>query len=327
MKAMVFDAPGDEVVLHPRDVDSPVPAANEVRIAVEATAINRADLLQRLGKYPPPKGASEILGLECSGTIAELGSDVSGWNVGERVMALLPGGGYAEEAVVDAGSLMPMPESMSFEEAAAVPEVFLTAFLNIFLIGEAKRESRVLVHGGSGGVGTAAILLCREAGAPVWVTAGTAEKCDRCGELGAKPINYRTEQFEDVIIRETAGRGVDVILDPIGGSYLSRDLACLAVDGTIVVIASMGGRESMLDMSKVLGKRARIIGSTLRNRTVERKAATVRALLEQFGPALEEGRLRPIVDRVLPLQSAAEAHRLMNEGSHFGKIVLKVRDA
>ncbi|HEX6085837.1 MAG TPA: NAD(P)H-quinone oxidoreductase, partial [Thermoanaerobaculia bacterium] len=276
----------------------------------------RADLLQRAGRYPPPPGASEILGLECAGVVAEIGADVRGWSVGDRAMALLAGGGYAEEVVVDSGSAMHVPDALSDEEAAALPEVFLTAFLNLFLLARLQEGESVLIHGGGSGVGTAATTLAKLAGARVLVTAGSAEKCAQCLAHGADvAINYREEDFVE------RARGVHVILDHIGARYLPRDLEALATGGRIVIIGSMGGeRMAELDVVKLLGKRAQVIGSTLRSRSVADKAAIVAAFVERFLP-----RVRPVVHAVLPLERAEEAHALMESSDHFGKIVLGVR--
>lgn len=297
------------------EAPSPALGPNDLRIAVYATSVNRADLLQRAGRYPPPPGASPILGLECAGVVSEVGAEVRGWEVGDRAMALLAGGGYAEEVVVDAGSAMHVPEGMSLEEAAAVPEVFLTAFLNLFLLARLEAGQSVLIHGGGSGVGTAATTLAKLAGARVLVTAGSAEKCAQCLSHGADvAINYREEDFVE------RARGVNVILDHIGARYLARDLEALAVDGRIVVIGGMGGeRVASLDVVALLGKRAQIIGSTLRSRSVADKAAIVAAFVPRFLP-----RVRPVVHAVLPLERAEEAHALMESSQHFGKIVLDV---
>jgi putative PIG3 family NAD(P)H quinone oxidoreductase len=293
------------------DVPEPIAGPNDVRISVRATAVNRADLLQAAGHYPPPAGASEILGLECAGVIA---------GTSERVMALLPGGGYAEEVTVDRGSVMRVPDALSDEEAAAVPEVFLTAFLNIFMLARAREGETVLIHGGGSGVGTAATTLCKLAGMRVIVTAGSDEKCTRCLEHGADlAINYKTEDFAE------KARGANVILDHIGARYLARDLDALAMDGRIVIIGSMGGqRAAEIDVATILGKRAQILGSTLRSRRAEEKAAIVAAFLTRFGHDLDAGRIRPVIYKVLPLERAEEAHRLMAASEHFGQIVLSV---
>ena len=313
------------IVIHNAHLDlgettPPALGADDLRIAVRATAVNRADLLQAAGRYPPPPGASPILGLECAGVVTELGANVHGWAVGDRAMALLPGGGYAEEVVVHAGSAMHVPDALTDEEAGALPEVFLTAFLNLFLLAQLREGESALIHGGGSGVGTAATTLCKLAGVRVLVTAGSPEKCARCLEHGADAaIDYRAEDFVE------KARGVNVILDHIGAPYLPRDLEALATDGRIVIIGSMGGqRTAEIDVSQLLMKRARVIGSTLRARAVEEKAAIVSAFLERFGADLTAGRIRPVVHTVLPLARAEEAHRLMEASDHFGKIVLRV---
>ncbi|MFL6248561.1 MAG: NAD(P)H-quinone oxidoreductase [Thermoanaerobaculia bacterium] len=298
----------------------PTLGPDDLRIALRATSVNRADLLQAAGHYPPPPGASPILGLECAGVVAEVGANVRGWSVGDRAMALLPGGGYAEEVTVHAGSAMRVPDALSDEEAAAIPEVFLTAFLNLFLLAVVREGESVLIHGGGSGVGTAATTLCKLAGVRVFVTAGSPEKCVRCLEHGADvAIDYRAEDFVE------KARGVNVILDHIGARYLPRDLEAIAIGGRIVIIGSMGGqRTADIDVMQLLGKRAQIIGSTLRARPVESKAAIVSAFLERFGADLEAGRIRPVIHTVMPLDRAEEAHRLMETSEHFGKIVLRV---
>lgn len=300
------------------DAPSPSMGPNDLRIAVRATAVNRADLLQREGRYPPPSGASELLGLECAGVVSEVGANVSGWNIGERVMALLAGGGYAEEVVVDAGSAMHVADDLSDAEAAALPEVFLTAYLNLFLIARLRDGETVLIHGGGSGVGTAATTLAKLAGARVLVTAGSAEKCARCLEHGADvAIHYREEDFVE------RARGANVILDHIGARYLPRDLDAIAVDGRIVVIGSMGGeRIAEIDVGKLLMKRVQLTGSTLRARTADEKRTIVESFVNRFG-----GQVRPIVHTVLPLERADEAHQLMASSKHFGKIVLTVSAA
>jgi len=302
------------------DVPPPALGPDDLRIAVRATAVNRADLLQREGHYPPPPGASDILGLECAGVVMEVGENVHGWARGDRVMALLPGDGYAEEVVVHAGSVMRVPHSLSDVEAAAIPEVFLTAFLNIFMLARASAGESVLIHGGGSGVGTAATTLCKLAGLRVLVTAGSDEKCALCLAHGADvAINYRTEDFAE------KARGVNVILDHIGARYVPRDLDALAVDGRIVLIGSMGGqRAAELDFATLLGKRAQIIGSTLRSRSAEEKAAIVSAFVIRFFADLEAARIRPVIYKTLPIGQADEAHRLMAASEHFGKIVLTV---
>jgi putative PIG3 family NAD(P)H quinone oxidoreductase len=328
MRAILIREPGGEDVLALGDVPSPPLGPGDVRIRVTATAVNRADLMQRQGMYPPPPGASDVLGLECAGTIAEIGPEARGFTVGDRVMALLPGGGYAEEATVHHGSVLRVPDAMSDEEAGAFPEVFLTAFSNIFMPGLGALRSReaVLVHGGGGGVGTAAIMLCREAGHPCFVTVGSDDKARRCEALGATAaINYKTDDFAEIVKARTNGAGVGVVLDHIGAKYLAKNLSALAIGGRLVEIGLMGGAQSELNLALMLLRRLSIIGSTLRSRSVDEKAAIVSGFRDRFGHSLAAGRLAPVIHTVLPLERAADAHRLMKASEHFGKIVLKVR--
>jgi tumor protein p53-inducible protein 3 len=317
--------PGDETQFRLAEVPDPVAGPQDLLIKVHCTAINRADLLQRQGLYPPPPGASEIIGMECSGEVIEVGREVSGWRVGERAMALLPGGGYAEKAVVHHGSAMHVPRLLGDEEAGALPEVFLTAFLNLFMLAGISAGQSALIHGGGSGVGTAAVTLLREAGARSIVTAGSAEKCEQCLRLGADvAINYNDGPFAPKVKSATSGRGVDVVLDCIGGAYLAPNLEVLAQGGRLVLIGLMKGARAEIDLALVMRRHLQIIGSTLRTRSVEAKAGIVDAFIERFGQALESGAVRPIVDCVLPLAQVAEAHRRMQASTHFGKIVLRV---
>lgn len=327
MRAIVVREPGDETVLQLGEAPAPSIGRGDVRIRVMATAVNRADLLQRQGLYAAPPGTSPILGLECAGTVAEVGTDVRTMRPGDRVMALLPGGGYAEEAVVDQGSVIPVPDLLSDDEAGAWPEVFLTAFSNLFMegLGALRSGESALVHGGGGGVGTAAIALMKEAKQPCYVTVGSPEKAARCLELGAAAaIDYRTEDIAGRVKALTGGRGVDVVLDHIGARYLATNLASLAVGGRLVEIGLMGGAQTEINLAELLLRRLAVIGSTLRSRSPSEKAEIVGVFRARFGAALGAGRLRPIIDRVLPLAEAAEAHRLMKSSAHFGKIVLRV---
>ncbi|MGI9591667.1 MAG: NAD(P)H-quinone oxidoreductase [Myxococcota bacterium] len=325
MQAIVFDAPGDESVLRLGEVPEPPLGAGEVRLAVAACAVNRADLLQRQGHYPPPPGASELLGLECAGRVLEVGEGVSGWRPDDRAMALLAGGGYAEQVVVHAGSLLPVPAGLSLEQAAALPEVYLTFFLTVFQLGGLGAGDAVLVHGGGSGIGTACTQLAKLSGATVVATAGSDEKCRRCLELGADAaVNYREGDFVAGAREATGGRGVDVVLDSIGAPYLEKNLAALDVGGRLVLIGLMGGAKAEINLGALLARRLQVIGSTLRARPVEEKAALVEAFLARFGADLEKGALAPVVDRVLPLAEAAAAHRAMKASEHFGKIVLRV---
>jgi tumor protein p53-inducible protein 3 len=325
MKAIIIDHPGDESVLKSGEIDDPVPAAADLLITVRCAALNRADIMQRQGFYPPPPGAPDTLGLECAGIVAAVGAEVKGWRIGDRVMALLPGGGYAEKAVVNFGSAMHVPDGLSDEEAAAMPEVYLTAFLNLFMIAGVKAGQSVLIHGGGSGVGTASIQLLGEAGARSIVTAGSDAKCQQCLKFGADvAINYNAGPFTPQVKTATNNRGVNVILDSIGAAYLSANLEALAQGGALVLIGMMKGVKTEVDLSIVLRRHLRIYGSTLRTRPAAEKAQIVSAFLERFGAALEAGRLRPPIYKVLPLEQAVEAHRMMQASEHFGKIVLRL---
>lgn len=325
MIAVTVLKPGDETQLKLGDVPDPTPGPRDLLIRVRCAALNRADLMQRQGMYPPPPGASEILGMECAGEVIEVGREVRGWQVGDRAMALLPGGGYAQKAVVDYGSAMHVPAALSDEEAAAMPEVFLTAFLNLFMLGEVSAGQSALIHGGGSGVGTAAITLLGQSGARSIVTAGSAEKCERCLKMGADvAINYNDGPFAPKVKSATNGRGVDAILDCVGGAYLGQNLEALAQGGRLVLIGLMKGARAEVDLAAVLRRHLRLIGSTLRSRSVEEKAGIINAFLKRFGPALDSGSIRPTIDCVLPMAQVAEAHRRMQSSVHFGKIVLRI---
>ena len=325
MIAVTLLKPGDETQLKLAEVPDPAPGPRELLIRVRYTALNRADLMQRQGMYPPPPGASEILGMECAGEVIDVGPEVKGWRVGDRAMALLPGGGYAQKAVAHQGSAMHVPTALSDEEAGGLPEVFLTAFLNLFMFGEIKAGQSALIHGGGSGVGTAAIALLRQAGARSIVTAGSAEKCERCLQLGADvAINYNDGPFAPKVKAATSGRGANVILDCIGGAYLAPNLEAMAQGGRLVLIGLMKGARAEIDLATVLRRHLRIEGSTLRTRSVEEKARIVEAFVARFGAALESGAVRPAIDCVLPMGQVAEAHRRMQSSAHFGKIVLRV---
>ncbi len=324
MRAIVVDEPGDENALQLKDVEAPDLGPGDLRIGVVAAGVNRADLMQRQGFYPPPPGASPIIGLECSGEVLETGSDVKGFKVGDRVMALLAGGAYAEQVVVDAGSAIHVPDAFSMEEAAVFPEVYLTVFLNVFRLAGLPKGGAALVHGGGSGIGTASIQLVKASGGKIIVTAGSDEKCARCRELGADvAVNYREGDFVAGAKQATDGRGVDVVLDSIGAPYLAQNLKALDVGGRLVLIGLMGGAKAEIGLGELLVRRLQIIGSTLRARPVGEKADIVREFLERFGSEIGSS-LRPIVDRVMPLDQVAEAHRIMKASTHFGKIVLKV---
>ena len=325
MKAVTITAPGEADVLSLAEVDDPRPAEGEVVVAVAASAVNRADLMQRRGFYDPPAGASPYPGLECSGTIAELGAGVSGWAVGDRVCALLSGGGYAERVAVPSGQLLPVPRGIDLVEAAALPEVACTVWSNVFMTAGLRREETLLVHGGSSGIGTMAIQLAKALGATVAVTAGTREKLDRCAELGADIlVNYREDDFVERVREATGGRGADVILDNMGAKYLSRNVDTLATSGRLVVIGFQGGRAAEIDLGTMMSKRAAVIVTSLRARPLAEKATIVAGVREHVWPLLDDGSVRPVVDSTFPLARVADAHRLMESSTHIGKILLVV---
>jgi putative PIG3 family NAD(P)H quinone oxidoreductase len=307
-------------------VEEAVPSAGtgEILIAVHAAGVNRADLLQRAGKYPPPAGESSVLGLEVAGIVESVGEGVQEWRTGDRVCALLAGGGYAQYVVVPAGQVMPIPRALTFAEAAAIPEAFITAYANLFVEGDLQEGERLLVHGGSSGVGTAAIQLATLAGARVGCTVGNAEKASRCLELGASfVVNYRERDFEPAF-REWSPEGVDLILDIVGKEYFERNLALLARSGRLVEIATMSGACAEIDLALLMRKRARVIGSVLRSRSTAEKAGLVAGFVERFSHSFEAGDLKPIVDSIYPLERANEAHARMKTSAHIGKIVLSL---
>ncbi len=325
MRAIEVVGTGESATLRLAEVPDPQPANGELRIAVAAAGVNRADLLQRRGLYPPPPGASEVLGLECAGRVVELGEGVAGWRPGDRVMALLTGGGYAEQVVVPAACAMPVPDLLGDTEAGGLPEVFLTAYLNLFLLGGLEAGHTALVHGGSGGVGTAAIALCRLAGARVLVTAGSPDRCSRCRDLGAEhAFDHTAGDWRPGVLDATGGRGVEVVLDCIGAPYLEPNLGVLRTGGRLVLIGLMGGITAEISLRTVLSKRLTVIGSTLRARPTDEKGRIVQSFLGRFGDDIARGSLAPEVGRVFPLAEADAAHRLMSERGHFGKIVLTV---
>jgi putative PIG3 family NAD(P)H quinone oxidoreductase len=325
VRAVVFDQPGDPEVLRVAEVPDPVPAPGEVLLRVRATALNRADLLQRRGLYPPPPGAPDILGMEAAGEIESITDGVSGWQPGQRVCALLAGGGYAERVAVPAGQLMAIPDNIDTISAGAIPEVFITAHDALLTRARLQAGETALVHGGAGGVGTAAIQVAKRFGARVVVTAGSPERVQRCRDLGAdEGIDYREEDFAERIAQITGGRGAEVILDIIGAAYLERNLRSLAVEGRLVVIGLQGGVRAEIDLNTLLARRATLVGSTMRARSPAQKVQTVRRAAEDLLPGFADGSLRPVIERVLPLDQVVEAHRLMEDGHPFGKVVLAV---
>lgn len=307
------------------EVPDPEPGEGEVLVEVVASAVNRADILQRQGFYDPPPGASRYPGLECSGRVAALGPGVSGWSVGDEVCALLSGGGYAEKVLVPAGQLLPVPEGVELRQAAALPEVVCTVWSNVFMIAHLRPGETLLVHGGSSGIGTMAIQLAKAVGAKVAVTAGTKEKLDRCAELGADIlVNYKEQDFVEEIARATDGAGADVILDNMGAKYLDRNVQALAVNGRLAIIGMQGGIKGELNIAALLNKRAAISATSLRARPLGEKAAIVAAVREHVWPLLAAGHVRPVVDREVPMSDAAAAHRVVEESGHMGKVLLVV---
>jgi putative PIG3 family NAD(P)H quinone oxidoreductase len=327
MRAITVPEPGGPDVLTWAEVPDPVCGPGEVLIDVVASAVNRADLLQRQGHYPPPPGASDVLGLECSGIVSEVGDGVTEWARGDEVCALLAGGGYAERVAVPAGQVLPRPAGVELATAAALPEVTCTVWSNVFMLARLRRGERFLVHGGAGGIGTMAIQLAARAGARVFATAGSAAKLDLCRELGAHTaVDYRQEDFVEVV---TAAGGADVVLDNMGAKYLSRNLAALNPDGRLVIIGLQGGAKAEIDLGRMLARRQTLFSTTLRSRPPTGpvgKAAIVAAVRHDVWPDVERGTVRPIVSRRLPMADAAEAHRLVEASEHTGKVLLVTGD-
>ena len=323
MKAVLARAPGGPEVLEYTDAPDPEPGPGEVQLEVTATAVNRADLVQRQGHYPPPEGASPILGLECSGTVAALGDGVEGVQVGTEVCALLAGGGYASKVAVPAGQVMPLPDGVDLVTAASLPEVAATVWSNVMMVAGLRPGDTFLVHGGAGGIGTFAIQLTKALGARVVTTAGSPEKLELCRELGADlAIDYREQDFVEVVAEMTEGHGVDVILDNMGASYLSRNLDALATEGRLVVIGFQGGSRAELDLRTLFHKRAAVFSASLRARPVGEKTTICAEVAEHVWPLVADGSIRPVIGSTLPLSEAAEAHRLMESGGSTGKILL-----
>ncbi|PTX15134.1 putative PIG3 family NAD(P)H quinone oxidoreductase [Pontibacter mucosus] len=325
MKAILVKQPGGPEQLILGEHEQPLPNPNELLVKVHATALNRADTLQRQGKYPPPKGASSLLGLEMAGEVVEAGINCTKYKKGDKVFGLLPGGGYAEYAVIDEAMAMPVPENLSMEEAAAIPEVFLTAWQALAWLGKLQSGERALIHAGASGVGTAAIQLARALKAEVLVTA-SEQKIQACLDLGAhKAINYKEVPFEDEVLAYTNSEGVDVIVDFIAGPYFNQNLDCLRLDGRLVILASLGGgKVEEVDLRKILSKRLQVIGSTLRSRTKDYQIKLTEDMSRFALPLFKEGKLKPVIDSVYDWQDAAEAHRYMEQNKNIGKIVLRV---
>lgn len=324
MRAITLREPGPPENFELTEVPDPEPAPGEVLLDVAATAVNRADLLQRQGNYPPPPGASEILGLECSGTIVALGEGVTGWQTGDEVCALLAGGGYAEKVAVPAGQLLPLPNEVELHSAAGLPEVACTVWSNLVMHAGLSEGDVLLVHGGAGGIGTHAIQVAKALGATVAVTAGSADRLDRCRQLGADiTLNYREQDFVEEL--KTATGGADVVFDNIGAKYLDRNIDVLRDGGHLVIIGMQGGMKGELNIGKLLRKRGTVSATALRSRSLESKAAIVADVRAHLWPLLDQGSVLPVIDQVLPLGSAGTAHRTLDEGSVFGKIVLTAK--
>ncbi len=326
MKAVLLNGFGGREMLAIGEVPRPSPGENQLLVKVMATSVNRPDIIQRQGHYPPPKGESDILGLEVAGTIEQIGPGVSGWKVGDRIMGLVAGGGYAEYALAYAAHLIPIPDSMSFEQAACICETYITAFLNIFMIGGFQDGESALLHGGGGGVNTAAIQLCQTLtpNAKIVVTA-SAQKIERVKELGAHlVINYQEQDFAEEIKGYTAGQGVNLILDHVGAKYLAPNMAALAVEGRLVVIGVIGGAKAELNLALMMVKRQRIIGSVLRSRPVAQKGKITAEFANTVVPKLADGTIAPLISATFALDEVAEAHEMMETSKHFGKIVLRV---
>lgn len=323
MKAIEIREPGDADVLVPTEVPDPAAGAGQVVIEVVAAGVNRADVMQRMGFYPPPPGASPLPGLEVSGRVVEVGAGVTGWSVGHEACALLDGGGYAERVAVPAGQLLPVPDGVALRDAAALPEVACTVWSNLVDVARLAPGETVLVHGGTSGIGTFAIQLAKARGCRVAVTAGTPEKLAFCRELGADvAVNYREDDFVEAVREATDGRGADVVLDSIGAKYLSRNVDVLATGGRLVVIGLLGGRKGELDLAALLGKRGSITATSLRARDADDKARIVAAVRDEVWPLLANGSVRPVVHSTHPLAEAAAAHREMESSTHVGKILL-----
>ncbi|KAI5656982.1 hypothetical protein M9H77_25775 [Catharanthus roseus] len=325
MKAIVITRAGEPEVLQLQEVEDPQIKDDEVLIKVAATALNRADTLQRQGKYPPPKGDSEYPGLECSGIIEAVGKDVTRWKIGDQVCALVGGGGYAEKVAVPAGQVLPVPPGVSLQDAASFPEVACTVWSTVFMMSHLSKGETFLIHGGSSGIGTFAIQIAKYHGVRVFVTAGSEEKLAACKDLGADVgINYKTEDFVARIKEETGGKGVDVILDNIGGPYFQRNLESLNVDGRLFIIGFMGGIKTEANLSILLARRLTVQAAGLRNRSKENKALIMSEVEKNVWPAIAAGKVKPVVYKSLPLANAAEGHRLMESSQHIGKILLVV---
>jgi putative PIG3 family NAD(P)H quinone oxidoreductase len=326
MKAVIITKYGDPAVLQLQEIAEPAPSAHEILVNVRATAVNRADVLQRMGRYPPPAGTREdIPGLEFAGEVEKIAAQVKTVRPGDRVMGLLAGEGYAEKIVTHEHMAMPIPANLSYEEAAAIPEVFLTAYDALFNRLDLKKGERLLIHAVGSGVGTAALQLAKALDATAFGTAGSQEKLDKARELGLDfGINYRNQRFEEVVLSETGARGVEAILDVVGAAYWQSNLACLANRGRMVLVGLLGGAKTEVNLATLMGKRLKIEGTVLRSRSLQEKIALTRAFEKHVLPLFAQGKIKPVIDRVFPLEKASEAHAYMESNRNFGKIVLKI---
>jgi putative PIG3 family NAD(P)H quinone oxidoreductase len=325
MKAVIANGIGGPDVLEISNIEIPSIKDNNILIKVAAVGINRPDIIQRNGLYPPPAGASEILGLECAGTIEKVGKNVTQWHIGDKICALLSGGGYAEYAVADQGSILPIPNGLSMVEAAALPETFFTVWSNVFDRGQLKKNETILIHGGTSGIGTAAIQMAKIMGAKVITTSGSDEKCNFCTNLGADlAINYKSQNFHDEIMKFTDNNGVNVILDMVAGDYMSGNLKSLSPEGQLVIIAVLGGPKVDFNILPVMLKRLTITGSTLRPRDNQFKAEIAAHLKNKIWPLIESGNIKPVIDKTFTLEDIVKAHRYMDSGGHMGKVILKI---
>lgn len=327
MQAIVITKPGPPSVLQIQEIAEPVPSSDEILVKVHATAVNRADLLQRVGRYPPPAGTrADVPGLEFAGEVETVGESISGFKRADRVMGLLPGEGYAEKIVTPARLAMPIPENLGYEQAAAIPEVFLTAYDALFAQLKLRMGERLLIHAVGSGVGTAALQLAKETGAVVFGTAGSHEKLTKAKELGLDfAVNYKTDNFEEVVLSETNREGVDAVFDMVGASHWEKNLACVTSSGRIIVVGLLGGARVEIDLARIMAKRIHIIGTVLRARPLEEKIALTQDFRKHVLPLFALGRIRPVLDRTFPFEKAAEAHAYMQANKNFGKIVLRVK--
>ncbi|MEZ5758787.1 MAG: NAD(P)H-quinone oxidoreductase [Emcibacteraceae bacterium] len=325
MKVINIKNFGGPEMLEISNSERPKPSADQILIKVFAAGINRPDIVQRKGHYPPPPGASDIPGLECAGIIEEIGKNITKWKVGDKVCALLTGGGYAEYALAHQGCVLPVPNGFSMEQAAALPETYFTVWSNLFDRGKLKAGETVLIHGGTSGIGTTAIQMAKIFGATVITTSGTDEKCGICKSIGADhTINYKTQDFSEETIKLTGGKGADVILDMVAGDYVAKNISALNEDGRTVIIAVQGGVKAEINVLPIMTKRLMVTGSTLRPRDNDFKSAIAKALKETIWPLLEAGKIAPVIDKIFPLEQASEAHRYLESGEHTGKIILKI---